>query len=198
MMFQRFIAIAAAASALWSFGCSKKVPEAQAPLRPQEKEEVDNTPIDEKNDCEPVQIGDETPALTYRQRSVQEAQNLANEGFDSLRSAEERGVGRSERERMIGEAVDKFITALAADPYNVHATYNLAAAYARIRRVQCSVNLLGRLVPLRNLASKKANVEEKLDRLFGRGKYRNNLDPDFGRLRDDKRFRELAKQLQKP
>jgi len=36
----------------------------------------------------------------------------------------------------------------------------------------------------------------KLDRLFGRKQYDGRLDPDFFEVRDDARFREVARQLQ--
>jgi hypothetical protein len=113
-----------------------------------------------------------------------------------LRAAEQRGVPEPERERLITSAVERFITALLADPYNVHATYNLAAAYARIDRFQCALDLLARLEALRRLTSQTAKVEAKLDRLLGRGRYGGNLDPDFNAMRDDERFRELVRRLQ--
>jgi hypothetical protein len=78
------------------------------------------------------------------------------------------------------------LSALNADPYNVHATYNLAAAYARINRKQCSLNLLERLILMRDHHSRKVEVGQKLDRLLGRNK--TPLDPDFNDLRQDKRF----------
>jgi hypothetical protein len=138
----------------------------------------------------------ELPAMKYDERSIEEGHNLSTQGFDLLKAAETRSIAQEERERLIAQAVRRFITALAADPYNVHATYNLAAAYGRIGRRQCAVNLLTRLVALRRLPSHRANVEEKLDRLFGRGKYGGQLDPDFFELRDDPRFRQVAKDLQ--
>jgi hypothetical protein len=57
------------------------------------------------------------------------------------------------------------------------------------------VNLLSRLVPLRKLPSFRGTIERKLDRLFGRNKYKGTLDPDFFSLRDDPRFRELAREF---
>jgi hypothetical protein len=143
-----------------------------------------------------VTIGDQKPAVKYRERSIEEGDNLANEGFAMLRAAEQRGVPEPERERLITSAVERFITALLADPYNVHATYNLAAAYARIDRFQCALDLLARLEALRRLTSQTAKVEAKLDRLLGRGRYGGNLDPDFNAMRDDERFRELVRRLQ--
>ena len=63
------------------------------------------------------------------------------------------------REQYQTDAVNDFITALAADPYNVKATYGLAAAYAKIGRKQCSINLLTRMLQMRPHPSKKAEVE---------------------------------------
>ena len=83
-----------------------------------------------------------------------------------------------------------------ADPYNVDATYTLAAAYARIDRPQCAVNLLARLVALRKHKSQRDKVVKRLDRLLGRDEYSGRLDPDFFDLRDDPRFRELVKQFE--
>ena len=85
-----------------------------------------------------------------------------------------------------------FITALNADPYNVRATYSLAAAYARIERRQCSLNLLNRLLQMRAHQSKRADVEAALDRLLGR---KQPLDPDFADMRTDDRFRQLIMKM---
>ena len=180
---------------LLALSCSKNVPPAEKPLRPTPEEEEESVAPTAKTDCERNTVGDDLEALKYDDRRVIEAQNLADEGFDTLRAAEKRGVAKSERENMITRAVKSFITALKADPYNVHATYNLAAAYARIKRYQCSLNLLARLEALRRLPSQTAKVNDKLDRLFGRGRYKNDLDDDFEKLRDDPRFRKLARKL---
>lgn len=169
---------------------------APPPLRPKPKPAPPKENHSARIDCKRVTLARELPALKYDERSVEEGQNLAEQGFEMLKGAESRSISRPERERLIENSVRRFITALAADPYNVHATYNLAAAYARIGRGQCSVNLLRRLVLLRKLGSQKAAVEAKLDRLFGRGEYDGRLDPDFLKLRDDSRFREVAKKLQ--
>lgn len=175
--------------------CAKNgpVPEAPEPRRPQEIRAQGNDEV--PTDCEPVDPRSLPPSASYKERSIAEATNLADEGFSRLRRSESRDVPRLEREELITEAVDLFITSLAADPYNVHATYNLAAAYARIGRPQCAVNLLDRLVELRKLPSQKQAVEAKLDRLLGRGKYRRRMDPDFLQLRDMKIFREVIKKF---
>ena len=146
-------------------------------------------------DCQPVDVRSSPASMPYRERSISEARNLADQGFTFLKQSEERALPRTDRERYLTEAVDRFITALLADPYNVHATYNLAAAYARIDRPQCAVNLLARLVELRKLQSHQAAVEEKLDRLLGRSKFRGRLDPDFYEMRDMEIFRELVKRF---
>jgi hypothetical protein len=172
------------------------VKEAPPPIRPKAKPRPPKDKNPGRVDCDPITLAQELPALKYDERSVEESQNLAEQGFELLKGAEARSVSVPEQERLIEQSVLRFMTALAADPYNVHATYNLAAAYARIGRPQCSVNLLARLVALRKLPSQTAAVEEKLDRLFGRKQYDGRLDPDFLKLRDDGRFREVAKKLQ--
>ena len=129
------------------------------------------------------------PPVPFDERSVDEANNLADEGQQLLRQASARSIEPKQREDLITDAVNRLTTALLADPYNVDATYTLAAAYARIGRPQCAVNLLARLVPLRKHRSQRAKVEKRLDRLLGRDEYSGNLDPDFFDLRDDPRFR---------
>jgi hypothetical protein len=188
--------LAAAALLLAAPGCGpKEIKPAPPPLRPEAAPAPAPAPA-ARADCDPVTIGDQKPAVKYRERSIEEGDNLANEGFAMLRAAEQRGVPAPERERLITSAVERFITALLADPYNVHATYNLAAAYARVDRFQCALDLLARLEALRRLTSQTAKVEAKLDRLLGRGRYGGNLDPDFNAMRDDERFRELVRRLQ--
>ncbi|HTE51871.1 MAG TPA: hypothetical protein VK698_13545 [Kofleriaceae bacterium] len=164
---------------------------APPPLRPAPRA-VQVQTIDERSDCEPVVPSDGPSPLTYEERSVEEAENLANQGSDLLQQSAP-AEDHAQNEHLLEQAVHRFITALLADPYNVNATYNLAAAYARIGRAQCAVNLLARLVPMRKLPSLAPRVEEKLDRLLGRKDYRGRLDPDFFELRDDPRFRDLVK-----
>lgn len=190
-------AVALAAAALLG-GCGPKgpVPEAPAPRRPKElpgKQDLSAIP----DDCQPTDPKTLPPPVKYQERSIIEAKNLSEEGFSMLKRAEDPKLPKAQREELVSDAVDQFITALLADPYNVHATYNLAAAYARIGRNQCSVNLLERLVLLHRRPSQHDEVEEKLDRLLGRGKYRNDLDPDFLELRDEEPFREVVKKFQK-
>jgi hypothetical protein len=173
-------------------GGGQKVKGAPPPLRPQPRGMAPQQQV-QRDDCEPVSPSDGPAPLSYAERSIEEADNLANQGFALLQQAGGHGAEPGSGEQLLEQAVHRFITALLADPYNVHATYNLAAAYARIGRAQCAVNLLARLVPLRKLPSQQAKVEEKLDRLLGRKGYKGRLDPDFFDLRDDPRFRDLVK-----
>jgi hypothetical protein len=166
---------------------------APPPLRPPPRAVASEMSPSSRTDCSEVAPTDGPAPLSYDERSIEEAGNLADQGYAMLEQSALATEGSGERERLLEQAVHRFITALLADPYNVHATYNLAAAYARIGRGQCAVNLLGRLVPLRKLPSQRVKVEEKLDRLLGRKGYRGRLDPDFLYLRDDPRFRDLVK-----
>jgi hypothetical protein len=169
------------------------------PLRPAATpvEPVGEAPsADRATDCPPTDLNRSPPSVPYRLRSLDEAQNLANHGFDKLAQAERRDTSKSMREQLITQAVDDFVTALRADPYNVHATYNLSAAYARIGRNQCALNLLDRLAALYKLEGYRWEVDIKLDRLLGRGKFVNDLDPDFRILRDREGFREIVKKFE--
>ena len=158
------------------------------PLRP------DPVPTVEKKqgkDC------DEKPStlkpLEFGQRSIPEGIRLAEEGHRNMVSSETAEIDRSTREAYITEAVKNFITALAADPYNVQATYELAAAYAHIGRSQCSLNLLDRLFQMRSHRSKRDEVEAAMDRLLGRRGAR--LDPNFADLRLDEKFRKMISEI---
>lgn len=173
---------------------STDIPPAPAPRRPKEVK-IDRGTDEIPTDCEPTDEDTLPPSMDFKQRSIAESRNLADEGFKMLTRAEETSVPRPEREELVTRAVDRFIVALQADPYNVHATYNLAAAYARIGRPQCAVNLLDRLVNLRELPNFKAEVEEKFDRMLGRGKFRRRMDRDFHEMRDMKIFRDLVKEI---
>jgi len=170
---------------------------APPPLRPDEVV-VDKgpPPPKEPTDCDPTSAADAKPFLPYEQRklSIDEAQELAKEGIGLLNQG--KVADPAAKEGLTTDAVEKFITALKADPYNVDATYNLAAAYALIERVQCSINMLERLLQMRPHASKKSSVEAKLDLLLGRGKAK--LDPDFDEMRGDDRFRDLIQRAGAP
>jgi len=175
--------------------CGGKVTKAPPPFRPKPApaEEAPKPTETGPTDCQPVTTRDQLPALTYGERSIPEADRLAAAGTQQLATASAQGVDKGERERLITEAVQSLVQALLADPYNVNATYNLAAAYARIGRSQCSLNLLERLLQMRSHSSKRAAVEQKLDRLLGR--HRQKLDPDFDEMRGDARFRTLIKEM---
>ncbi len=175
-------------------GCNKKVEVTvpPAPLRP------DPEPLESKKltvapkDCQPVTAQDELKPIDFDQRSIPEGARLAEEAKTLLKTAESSEVDRSLREQYTTDAVLKLITALKADPYNVTATYHLAATYARIGRGQCSINLLTRLLQMRPHQSKRADVEAHLDRLLGR---KSTLDPNFADMRRDERFRTLIKKM---
>jgi len=172
------------------------VAKAPPPFRPKAVEQPAPPPTagdTSPTDCQPMSTKDQLPALTYGERSIPEADRLAVDGLKELQAAETPGVEKVERERLITGAVATLVQALLADPYNVDATYNLAAAYARIGRSQCSINLLERLFQMRTHESKRTAVEGKLDRLLGRN--RKQLDPDFDDMRGDPRFRTLIKEM---
>lgn len=173
---------------------STDIPPAPPPRRPKEIKVAKDTG-EVPTDCEPTDEDSLPPSMAFAQRSIAESRNLADDGFKMLTQAEGASVPRPQREELVTRAVDRFIVALHADAYNVHATYNLAAAYARIGRPQCAVNLLDRLVHLRELPTFKAEVEEKFDRMLGRGKFRKRMDRDFHEMRDMKIFRDLVKEI---
>jgi len=146
----------------------------------------------EQKDCEPTDPQAELKPLTFDQRSIPEGTRLADEGYSSLNSSRSAEIDKITREQQIADAVNSFITALAADPYNVKATYGLAAAYSRIGRKQCSINLLTRILQMRPHYSKHAEVEGSIDHLLGR---KQILDPDFSDMRRDERFRTLIQKM---
>jgi hypothetical protein len=186
-------AVVAAAAGTGAVACGGgTVAPAPPPLRPDPRAGPVRSVARQPGDCQPVAPGEGPEPLSHDERSIEEADNLARQGSELLKQAAA-GDDRGKSEKLVQQAVHRFITALLADPYNVDATYTLAAAYARIGRGQCAVNLLARLVPLGRLPRLAARVEEKLDLLLGRKQYRGRLDPDFFDLRDDPRFRELVK-----
>ncbi len=161
-----------------------------APLRPPPEPVVETKPV--SKDCDPIDPDDELKPKDFDQRSITEAMKLAEQARAELKTAESAEVAGSTREQYITDAVEHFITALLADPYNVQATYGLAGAYARIGRKQCSLNMLTRLLQLRTHPSKRPDVEVTLDRLLGR---KGALDPDFSQMRGDERFRTLIQKM---
>ena len=174
-----------------SCGGDEKVTPPPPPLRP-EAEPVERPKAAAAKDCEPTEASSELKPISFDERSIPEAIKLAMQANSKLKTAQSAEVEKTTREQYITEAVDDFIIALKADPYNVPATYGLAAAYARIDRVQCSVNLLVRLLQMRPHPSKRGEVEQHLDKLLGR---KQVLDPDFAEMRGDKRFRDLIQKM---
>jgi len=162
-----------------------------APLRPDPEPKVDVV-VKGQKDCDPPAKDSELKPITFGERSIPESTKLTDGARAKMKTAESAEVDRATKEQFITEAVDDLITALRADPYNVSATYTLAAAYARIGRKQCSLNLLGRVLQMRPHPSKHAEVEANLDRLLGR---KQVLDADFNQLRNDDRFRKLIAQM---
>jgi hypothetical protein len=176
-----------------ALGCAGK-PEITAPpppLRP-EAEPPPKQQAAAQKDCEPTTPERETKPLSFDERSIPEGTRLAEQGKSKLRSAQSAEVTKLQRQDLVTQAVDDFITALRADPYNVEATYSLAAAFATIGRPQCTINLLTRLLQLRPHPSKHAEVDSHLDKLLGR---KQTLDPDFAEMRKDERFRALIQKM---
>lgn len=141
-----------------------------------------------KTDCDPPDPAMMPDAKTYAERAprIDEAKRLSEEGLAKLQAAEGTSLDPASREQLITDAVDTFLDSLSADPYNINSTYNLAAAYARIKRKQCAYNMLERLILMKNHASRTVEVNQKLDRLLGRNK--TPLDPDFRDLRSEQTF----------
>jgi hypothetical protein len=184
------LALAFVSLSLALAGCHEKqeVTAPPPPLRP----EPDPKPETAAKDCEPTEPSMELKPISFDERSIPEGMRLADQAYSKLNSANSAEVDRLTREQYQTDAVNDFITSLAADPYNVKATYGLAAAYAKIGRKQCSINLLTRLLQMRPHPSKKGEVEQAIDKLLGR---RQPLDPDFADMRRDGRFRELIAKM---
>lgn len=185
-------ALVAGVAALALAGCAKKqiLTPPPPPLRP-EAEPVAVAKVVAK-DCMPTSPEDEGKAMMFDERSIPEGARLAEQARAELATAQSAEVDRATREQYITDAVDHLITALAADPYNVQATYSLAAAYAQINRPQCAINMLTRLLQMRPHGSKKADVEASLDKLLGR---KQPLDPRFMDMRGDERFRQMIRKM---
>lgn len=175
------------AAALAACGGTQKPSPPPEPFRPEPVAEPE-TVAPTRTDCDPPDPSRNLDAMTYAERepSISEATQLAREGVADLeiaRTTDDQQI----REEKLTQAVDTLLSALAADPYNVHATYNLAAAYARIGRQQCALNLLVRLIAMKDHHSRKVEVAKKFDRLLGRNG--QTIDPDFRKMRDDAGFR---------
>jgi len=162
------------------------------PLRPEAEAAPTTAKSATQKDCEPVDSDHEPKPLSFDARSIPEGTRLAEQGKAKLRTGRSAEVTRVTSEDMVTQAVDDFITALRADPYNVEATYSLAAAYATMGRHQCAINLLTRLLQMRPHPSKRTDVEAHLDKLLGR---KQVLDPDFAEMRKDERFRALIQKM---
>jgi hypothetical protein len=167
-----------------------------APVTPEERVPVAQPLPQSPEDCEAIAPNQGPPPKKYRERNIDEGAALAKAGVRTLIESESKTLPYEEVATKIEQAVAKLFSALAADPYNVHATYNLAAAYARIGRNQCSLNLLARLVAMKGWWSQKSQVAQKKSRLFGsEGRWKGKPDPDFDKLREDPRFKEIAQNL---
>jgi hypothetical protein len=160
------------------------------PLRPEAEPAPDSKTT--QKDCEKTSTDLELKPLTFDERSIPEGLKLAQTANTELRTAASAEVDKPTREQYLTQSVDDFIKALKADPYDVPATYGLAAAYARIGRKQCTLNLLTRLLQMRPHPSKHGEVESALDKLLGRNQ---PLDPDFSQLRGDDGFRKLIMKM---
>jgi hypothetical protein len=143
-------------------------------------------------DCDPTDEAHELKAYSFNERSIPEASHLADEGVQLYADGISTANDTNTRNDAMTRAVKQLLAALGADPYNVKATYALAAAYARIQRPQCSLNLIARLLQMRTHPSKKAEVEAALDKLLGR---KQALDPAFAEMRADDRFRSLIRKM---
>jgi tetratricopeptide (TPR) repeat protein len=199
--------IALTAALLLGACATKSLPPAGDPLRPDAKPLPAVVAVEETvsvarplaqapEDCEPVAPNAGPPPKSYKERNIDEGAAHAKQGLQILFESEDDTRPSDEIARKLEEAIERFFTALAADPYNPRATYNLAAAYARIGRNQCSLNLLARLVAMRNWPSNKVAVAGHLDRLFGRGKrWKGKPDRDFDQLRRHPGFRDTLKDV---
>jgi hypothetical protein len=172
-------------------GCHEKA-EPTAPPPPLRPEPEAKTVANATKDCDATDPAGERKPLTFDGRSIPEGQRLSEKAYEELKTWSNNELDRGTREDRLSAAVNDFLTALSADPYNVHATYGLAAAYAQIGRKQCSINLLTRLLQMRPHASKHAEVQAHIDHLLGRGQ---SLDADFNAMRRDERFRELIQKM---
>jgi hypothetical protein len=186
------VAVAAVLGLAAGCGGTQEVTAPPPPLRPEAEPAPPKAEVSTQKDCEPTDAARESKPLSFDERSIPEGTRLAEQGRAKLRTAQSAEVTKLTREQMVTEAVDHFITALRADPYNVEATYSLAAAYATIGRTQCTINLLTRLLQLRPHPSKRADVERQLDKLLGR---KQVLDPDFAEMRKDDGFRALIQKM---
>ncbi len=145
-------------------------------------------------DCNLLEPSQGPPPRSYKDLSVKEAETYAEQGLKIQIASEKIGLSPQERVPMLKQATDKYFTALSADPYNVKATYNLAAAYGRVGRCTCAENLLARLNAMKSWSSVKKEVDDAGDRINGRaGRWKDKPDPDLDKCRTDDRFRAINK-----
>jgi hypothetical protein len=150
-------------------------------------------PLDQApDDCDAVTPDQGPPPKSVSKKDVAEAEKVASEGLHNLIAAEKQDKAYNEVATLIEQSVQQFLSALALDPLNVKATYNLSAAYARIGRNQCALNLIARLVAMHKVGERKRDCQDAFDRVYGSGgKWKDKPDPDFQYLRNDKRLTSL-------
>jgi hypothetical protein len=184
-----------------------KVPPPGDPLRPpaqklqavvsQDHVTVVSGPLEQaQDDCDAMSPDQGPPPKPVSGKDSKEAERIASEGLHNLIAAEKQDKPYSEVTVLIEQSVGQFHQSLALDPQNVKATYNLSAAYARIGRNQCAVNLVARLVAMNKLGERKKDVGDAFDRIWGSGtgRWKGKPDPDFEHLRTDKRLTDLVPQ----
>jgi hypothetical protein len=181
-------------------GATARAQAVEEPLRPEPKslppvvEKQERVPVKEQplpqspEDCEAVMPNQGPPAKKYKELDIPGGASQASEGLKILIESE-RNIPPDEKAAKIESAVAKFFGSLSADAYNINATYNLAAAYARIGRNQCAVNLLYRLAAMKSFHSRKKAIDQKRDRFLGEGsRWKGKPDPDFSALRSKPEF----------
>jgi len=174
-------------------GCPKqKFLAPPPPYRPKEEKSAEDIKP-KRTDCAPTNPAKLPGAVPEAQRRKVESLNLAAMANGMLQQAASKK--HKKRETLIENAVKKLNTALLADPYNVEATYTLAAVQSMVGRTQCTVNLLKRMLELYKLDSYKAAVDEKINRLLGRGQFRGKLDTRFDKVRAKASYRQLARKF---
>jgi len=196
------------AFALATVSCaSAKAPPPGDPVRPppqklqavvsQDRVSVVTGPLEQaQEDCDPMSPDQGPPPKSVNGKDLKEAERIASEGLHNLIAAEKQDKPYAEVTTLIEQSVGQFHQSLALDPQNVKATYNLSAAYARIGRNQCALNLVARLVAMNRLGERKKDVGDAFDRIWGSGtgRWKGKPDPDFDHLRTDKRLTDLVPQ----